>query len=115
MDIWKNFVDHLRLQTLRWLGKGSGSSWLLAGTLACAGFGAAGLSGAPGTVSPQDRGTVGTLNLPVSYPGCYADPDGDGHIFCAGSVTISNLPKSFGFCFADPDGDHGIICAGTAR
>jgi hypothetical protein len=115
MDAWKNLVDRLQLHTVRWLGKGPGSSWLVAGTLVFAGFGAAALSAPAVTSTHQDRVIVSTGSLPVSYPGCYADPDGDGHIFCDGSVTISNLPSSFGYCFVDVDGYHSVVCEGADR
>jgi hypothetical protein len=112
MDAAKTLVDRLQMHTLRWLAKGPGSTWLIAGTLACAGFGAAALNAPAGATGQQDRGTVGTVTLPSS---CWADPDGDGHIFCDGTVPISKLPASLGYCYADPDGDGHIFCDGTDR
>jgi hypothetical protein len=115
MDAWKSLGDRLQLHTLRWLGKGQASAWLIAGTFVFAGFSAAALNAPAGTASHQDQGMVGTSSMPAAYPGCYADPDGDGHIFCDGSVQIANLPPSFGYCFAAPDGDNRVICEGTGR
>lgn len=114
MDAGKTWVDRLQMHTVRWLVKGPGSSWLIAGTFAFAGFGAAALNAPAGAPAQQAPVTVGTSSDPASY-GCYRDSDGDGHIFCDGSVAISSLPASFGYCYADPDGDGHIFCDGNGR
>jgi hypothetical protein len=49
----------------------------------------------------------------MSAYGCYNDPDGDGHIFCDGSVAISKLPASYGPCYTQDYGDTQIFCRGT--
>ena len=111
MDAGKTWSDRLQIRTLRWLVRGPGAAWLIAGTFAFAGLGAAALN-AP---AQQSHRIVGTSSVPVSYTGCYQDPDGDGHIFCDGTVPISQLPASFGHCYADPDGDGHIFCDGKGN
>ena len=91
----------------RWLVKGPGANLVIAGTFAFAGLGAAALNAPP---EPRETGDIGISTLSVMYPGCYADPDGDGHIFCDSNVTISNLPASCGTCSYDYDG--GVFCDG---
>ena len=48
-----------------------------------------------------------------NYTGFRLDPDGDGHIFCDGSVAISKLPASYGSCHESSYGDVEIRCKGT--
>jgi hypothetical protein len=113
MEIVKSWVDRLQMHTLRWLVRKPGPTWLMVGTLAFSGFAAAALNAPPAAPGPQPA-PAGSQTLLSSY-GCYSDPDGDGHIFCDGSVAISKLPASFGYCFTDQDGDGRIICEGSGH
>jgi len=110
-----NWVKHLEMHTLRWLVKGPGSSWLIAGTFAVAGFGAATLNAPSNAAGAQNVSPISGVLVP-DYSGlCHPDPDGDGHIFCDSSVVISQLPASYGHCFADTDGDGRVFCDGQGQ
>ncbi len=114
----KTLLDRLQTSALVWLARGHVSSWVVAGALATAGISAAALSGAPGSPAPQSNPTSGSPMQSLSSYGCYNDPDGDGHIFCDGSVGLSQLPASFGFCYDHSDYGYGygrIFCTGTGR
>ena len=115
MDIGKTLIDRLQMHTLRWLVKGPGAAWLVAGTFAFAGIGAASLNAPAGASGQQGRDTVGSSSMSMSAAGCYADPDGDGHIFCDGTVAVDKLPASFGPCSSDSDGYGRIFCRGTGN
>lgn len=115
MDTWGTLIDRLQMHTLRWLVKGPGATWLAAGTFAFAGIGAASLNTPAGASGQQGHDTVGTSSMSLSAAGCIADPDGDGHIFCDGTVAVDKLPASFGPCSSDSDGYGRIFCRGTGN
>ena len=94
------------------LGRGHTSSCVIVGTLVGAGLGAAVLNAQPSTAA-QQKAISTSATLPLSAYGCYNDPDGDGHIFCDGSVSISLLPASYGACHSRPDDGIAIMCRGT--
>ena len=109
MYMVKALAVGIRGHVVRWLVKGPGASWVVAGTLAFAGLSAAALN-AP---TAHTENGVGTATMQVTYTGCWADPDGDGHIFCDSSVSISSLPASFGDCSNGYDGN--VFCDGISR
>ncbi|HVC81639.1 MAG TPA: hypothetical protein VNL35_14195 [Chloroflexota bacterium] len=111
MSAVKCWLKRVETRTLVWLAKSRGSSLVIAGTLAAAGLGTGVLSTHPSSV--QQRAPSAAATLPLSAYGCYRDPDGDGHIFCDGSVAITKLPASFGQCNMDEDGSNQIFCRGT--
>ena len=101
-------------RTLVWLARGRTSSLVLVGTLAAAGLGFAALDAQSSTVAPHMQPTT-AATLPPSAYGCYHDPDGDGTLFCDGSVGTDSLPASYGQCGMRSyfyDGGP-IICQGT--
>lgn len=100
--------------TVRCLLKGPGPSVLIAGTLALAGFGAAGLTGPAGASAPPAQPAGASSMLPSSF-GCFNDPDGDGTIKCDSSVSIASLPAAWGQCSANAYGDGLTVCEGTGR
>ncbi len=108
----KSWLARLETRTLVWLAKGRTSSWVIVGILATSGLGAAALSSQSGA-SGQGRPVVAPTTLDVSAYGCINDPDGDGHIFCDGSVDISKLPASFGPCMTQDYQGTRIFCRGT--
>jgi hypothetical protein len=112
MAAMKSWLRRLETRTLVWLAKGRTSSWVIVGVLATSGLGAAALS-SQSTVSGQGQPVVAPSTLPVSAYGCINDPDGDGHIFCDGSVNISKLPASFGPCMTQDFEGTRIFCRGT--
>jgi hypothetical protein len=107
----KALAEGIQGHVVRWLVKGPGASWVVAGTMAFAGLSAAALN-APATHPDSSYGTSSST-MQVTYSGCWSDPDGDGHIFCDSSVSISNLPASFGDCSNGYDGN--IFCDGISR
>ena len=112
MAAGKSWLNRLETRTLVWLARGRTSSWVIVGVLAAAGLGASALSAQPGASAAQGQAIVGSA-LPVSAYGCINDPDGDGHIFCDGSVAISKLPASFGYCESQDFEGTRIFCRGT--
>ena len=108
----KRWLKCVETRTLVWLAKGRTSSFVIVGILAASGLGAAALSGQSSTSAQQGQPVVSSA-LPMSAYGCYNDPDGDGHIFCDGSVAISKLPASYGPCHEDAYGGVEIRCKGT--
>ncbi len=109
----KSLLGRLETRTLVWLAEGRASSWVIVGVLAASGLGAAALSSQPSASAQQGQPVVGSSTLPLSSYGCINDPDGDGHIFCDGSVAISKLPVSFGQCFSQDYQGTRIFCRGT--
>jgi len=109
MSAVKYWLKRVETCTLVWLARSRVSSLVIAGTLAAAGLSTGVLSTHSSSV--QHAGT--TTTLPLSAYGCNSDPDGDGHIFCDGSVAITKLPASFGQCSMDEDGSNQIFCRGT--
>jgi len=107
----KSWLSRLETRTLVWLAKGRTSSWVIIGVLAASGLGAA-LSTQSGAAG-QGQPVVAPSTLPVSAYGCINDPDGDGHIFCDGSVAISKLPASFGPCMTQDFEGTRIFCRGA--
>jgi len=110
----KSWLNHLETRTLVWLAKGRTPSWVIVGVLASSGLGAAALSSRP-AASGQGQPVVAPSTLPVSAYGCINDPDGDGHIFCDGSVDISKLPASFGPCMTQYFEGTRIFCRGAGN
>jgi hypothetical protein len=111
----KRLLKDMETRTLVWLARGRTSSFVIVGTLAAAGLGAAALSAQPSTSAQQKEPVVSSATLSMSAYGCYNDPDGDGHIFCDGSVPITKLPASYGQCRVRSYYEAGsrIICRGT--
>jgi hypothetical protein len=99
---------------VRCLLKGPGSSVVLAGTLALAGFGAAALARPAGGSVPLDR-PAGVITSLSGVHGCFNDPDGDGTIKCDSSVPIASLPAAWGQCVANLYGDGLTVCDGNSR
>jgi hypothetical protein len=108
----RRLLKEMETRTLVWLAKSRMSSVVIVGTLAVAGLGA-------GTLSVQSRTAVPHMQPntsatpPLSAYGCYNDPDGDGHIFCDGTVAIAQLPASFGQCQVAEFDNVQIVCKGT--
>jgi hypothetical protein len=100
--------------TLVWLARSRASSFVIVGTLAAAGLGAAAVSGqSSATAAHQPRYILTIIPMqPMAFYGCSPDPDSDGHSFCDGSTPIAQLPASFGQCLARPYYEAGsrIIC-----
>ena len=93
MESVRRLVGALRQHALSGLGRGNAHAWILSGTIALAGLGAAAVSAAPASHTPVK--TVNTLSstqqnagLPTYYP--YRDGDGDGchHHHWNGSGTL---------------------------
>jgi hypothetical protein len=110
----KRLLKGVETRTLVWLAKSRMSSLVIVGTLAVAGFSTAALGGQSSTPA-QHMQPHTSATLPLSAYGCYNDPDGDGHIFCDGTVAITALPASFGQCRARAYYEAGspIVCRGT--
>ncbi len=113
MAVVKSWLSRLETRTLVWLARGRTSSCVIVGTLVAAGLGVAALSSQPSASGQQVQSHVGSSALPMSAYGCYNDPDGDGHIFCDGSVPVSQLPASYGECHTSQYGPAAIMCRGT--
>ncbi|HXT37258.1 MAG TPA: hypothetical protein VN837_16920 [Chloroflexota bacterium] len=111
MSAVKRLLKGVETRMLVWLARSRASSLVIVGALVAATLGLGVLSTQPS--SAQQKGPSATTTLPMSAYGCYNDPDGDGHIFCDGSVGISKLPASFGECSMDEDGGTQIFCRGT--
>jgi hypothetical protein len=111
----KRLLKDMETRTLVWLARSRMSSVVIVGTLAAAGLGVTTLSAQPSTAVRQKEPVVSSSVQPMSAYGCYNDPDGDGHIFCDGSVPISQLPASYGQCWGRSYYEAGspIICRGT--
>jgi hypothetical protein len=109
----KSWLSRLEMRTLVWLARGRSSSCVIVGTLVAAGLGAAALGSQPSASGQQGQQNVVSSALPMSAYGCYNDPDGDGHIWCDGSVAISKLPASYGQCHTSQYGPDAIMCRGT--
>ena len=108
----RRLLKALETRTLVWLARSRVSSLGIVGTLVVAGLAFAAL-GAQSSTSARQGHSVVTSTQPLSAYGCYNDPDGDGHIFCDGSVAIAKLPASFGQCHTDEDDNGRIMCRGT--
>jgi len=112
MYVGKSLISGIQQHTVRFLLRGHGSSWILAGTLAVAGLGAATLNRPASAPAQPDHSIVAPSTLPSAY-NCFNDPDGDGTIKCPSSVPISSLPAAWGNCVADLYGDELTVCDGT--
>jgi len=107
------WLKELEIRTLVWLAKSRLSSAVMVGALAAASLGFAALAGQTTTSAHGHPSPSATP--PLSAYGCYNDPDGDGHLFCDGSVGTDSLPASYGPCGMRSyfyDGGP-IICQGT--
>lgn len=113
MYVGNALLAGMQKQMVRFFLKGPGPSLVLGGTLALAGRAAA-LNSPAGASTGLDHSFVAPSTLPSDY-GCFNDPDGDGTIKCAGSVTISKLPAAWGTCRPDLYGDGLTVCDGTSR
>jgi hypothetical protein len=109
----KRLLKEMETRTFVWLARSRMSSLMIVGTLAAAGLGAAALGGQSSTPGTLGQALITPSTQPISAYGCNNDPDGDGHIFCDGSVAIAQLPASFGHCHADPYVGLRIVCRGT--
>jgi hypothetical protein len=107
----KTWFHRVETRALVWLAKGRTSSWVMASTLVAVSVGTAALSSQPGAAQPR----AGSSTLPLAAYGCLHDPDGDGHIFCDGSVGMARLPASYGQCVLAQFGPVPILCRGTGR
>ena len=109
----KHVLKDMETRTLVWLAKSRMSSVVMVGILAAAGLGTAALDGQATTPAHGQPSTSATL--PMGAYGCYNDPDGDGHLFCDGSVGTDYLPASYGQCGMRSYFEDGgpIICQGT--
>jgi hypothetical protein len=109
MAIGTKLVGWLELRLARTLATRAATPLILAGTLAVAGFGAAGVNPAQVHQAPSPAVRTPALLLSSPHTFCEPDPDGDGHTVChilASQVsTVPNLG-----CSADPDGDGTFIC-----
>ncbi len=115
MTTVKRWLKRVETRTLVWLARSRVSSFVIVGTLAAAGLGVAAVGGQLSTEAQKSAPVISSspATLPLSTYGCYNDPDGDGHIFCDGSVPAAQLPASFGHCHTDEDGDVQIKCSGA--
>jgi hypothetical protein len=115
MGIMKCWLKRVETRTLVWLVRSRLSSFVLIGILAAAGLGSAVLS------RPSTSGTRYVLLMitpstqQLTMAGCYNDPDGDGHLFCDGSVGTEYLPAAIGPCRIQRYNPVPIICRGMAQ
>lgn len=115
MGTVRRWLKRVEVHTLVWLIRSPISSFMLVGILAATGLGAAVLS------RPSTSGTryVLTMITPsaaqLAMDGCYNDPDGDGHLFCDGSVGTEYLPAAIGPCRIQRYNPVPIICRGIAQ
>jgi len=114
MATLKRLLTDVETRTLVWLARGRASSLVIVGTVATASLGFAAL-GAQATTPTRHTQPATAATLPLSAYGCAKDTDGDGHIFCDGSVAITKLPASFGSCETDAYDGSRIYCDGTSR
>ncbi len=109
MGIGTKLVGRLETQVARVLATKPATPFILVGTMAVAGIGAAAMNPTMAHQAPSSMARASTLLLTSPHTFCYSDPDGDGHTIChilASQVsTIPNLG-----CSADPDGDGTAIC-----
>jgi hypothetical protein len=112
MSVRKALGTGIQKLTVRFFLKGPGSSVVLAGTLALAGFGAAALASPAGASVPLQHPASVPSTLPSAY-GCFNDPDGDGTIKCDSSISIATLPVTWGRCYTNLYGDGLTVCDGT--
>jgi hypothetical protein len=87
-----SLVANIGTRVARLLVTGPTPSLIVAGTLACAGFGAVILNGAPSADS-SSQGRAPVVHFPVY---CGADTDGDGNTMCVGTLRQLSAYESQG-------------------